>query len=242
MKSVRTLLVIFDNEIAEHEIPAVRGAIIHKVGLDKVAFHNHTPNGGFIYHYPSIQYKRIGGRPALFCIDEGVDEVSDFFDRPSRELQVSGRKLEMRIYRLHLDKVVFQVWDKHFPYRIQRWVGLNPENLQRYNELRKAKDQEGLHQHLSRILTGNILAFAKGIGWEVDRPIEIDVQRIERVDHTSIKGQKLLCFNLVFTSNVFLPENMGLGKSASLGHGVVRKYREYQKRNNQPDLYENPNT
>lgn len=242
MKSARTLLVIFENEIAEHEIPALRGAIIHKVGLDKVAFHNHTAEGGFIYRYPSIQYKRIGGKPALFCIDEGVDEVSDFFDRPSRTLHLSGRELEMRIHRLHLDKVVFQVWDKHFKYRIHRWVGLNPENLKRYNELKRANDQEALLAHLSRILTGNILAFAKGIGWDVDRPIELMVQEIERVGTTSIKGQKLLCFNLAFSSNVFLPEHMGLGKSASLGHGVVRKYRDKQSFNKRSNLYENPNS
>lgn len=221
MKKIRTLLIVFSNEIANHEIPAVRGAIAAKVGFENDAFHNHDPSGKLLYRYPTIQYKRVQGKSAIFCLDEGVDALSAFFDRPSRSLTISGRELDMKIHRLFLDEVVFQAWTQMFDYRISRWVGLNPENLAKYNLLREEKKEDEIKALFARILIGNIITVAKGVKWDVDKRIELEVMEVERAIKAKVHDGQLIGFDLSFRTNVFLPNYIGLGKSVSLGYGVV---------------------
>jgi len=69
MKKIRILTVIFDTEIKGYEIPAFRGAVVDKVGLENIIFHNHLSGNTFLYKYPLIQYKVIRNNPAIQCID-----------------------------------------------------------------------------------------------------------------------------------------------------------------------------
>ena len=42
------------------------------------------------------------------------------------------------------------------------------------------------------------------------------------------KNTHLLAFNLDFSTNVFLPNYIGLGKGASHGYGMVRMKKDYE--------------
>ena len=66
--NVNTLLIRFQNEIANNEVAMFRGAIINAVDNSDVLFHNHTDGDGFRYAYPLIQYKRINRKAAITCI------------------------------------------------------------------------------------------------------------------------------------------------------------------------------
>ena len=81
VKKIKILTAIFDSELQPYEIPALRGAIAEKVGRENVIFHNHLRNDAYLYRYPLVQYKQIGGRPALVCIDYGVDEIHKYFEK-----------------------------------------------------------------------------------------------------------------------------------------------------------------
>ena len=74
MKKLRVLDIEFENEIQPWEVPAFRGAVIESAGRKNILFHNHKRDK-FVYSYPLIQYKRIGKKPHLVCIDDGVDEI-----------------------------------------------------------------------------------------------------------------------------------------------------------------------
>ncbi len=223
MKKIRFLSVIFDAEIKPYEIPAFRGAIIEKAGRDNTLFHNHLAEDAFLYKYPLIQYKTIGGKPCILCIEYGVDEIHKFFDNKSWDIKISDRWIEMKISSLNMNQFTLQVWDKKFRYSIKNWIALNQENVKKYIEI------EGLSEKiefLERILTGNILSMAKGIDWKIDKPVELHITEIQDVRPVTLKGKKLFGFNLNFTCNVFLPNHIGLGKSVSVGYGVVRQRRE----------------
>ena len=74
---------------------------------------------------------------------------------------------------------------------------------------------------LERILTGNILSFAKGIGIHFEQQITCSISEILRTDIIEYKNIKMTSFNLLFKSNVSLPDNIGLGKGVSLGNGTI---------------------
>ena len=58
MKRLRILQVSFDSNLQPYQLPAFRGAIARKVGIEHEWFHNHdNENGGFHNRYPLIQYK-----------------------------------------------------------------------------------------------------------------------------------------------------------------------------------------
>lgn len=228
MKKIRVLTVVFDTEIAGHEIPAFRGAVIDKVGQDNILFHNHLSSREFLYKYPLIQYKMINRKPAIMCIDYGVDEIHKFFEKRDWNLKISDRWLEMKIDKLQMNQFVMQVWDKTFSYSIFNWIALNQENHAKYHELTTMTSKIEM---LERTLKANILSFAKGIEWTVDKEIKLSIKDIRRHRAARVKGKQLEGFDLDFSTNVFLPVYIGLGKSTSLGYGIVsRPQRQYNNR------------
>lgn len=218
MKKIKVLTVIFDNEFKSFEIPALRGAIVEKVGKENILFHNHLKNG-FLYKYPLIQYKSISGRPAIMCIEYGVDEIHKYFEQKDWSVFIGEKHLTMKIDKLNLNQFTMQVWDKMFQYRIRNWIALNQSNVEKYNNLESLKEKISF---LEKTLTANIISFAKGIQWDVDKQIKLNIKGMEEPRPVSLKGKKLLGFNLEFSTNVFLPNYIGLGKSVSKGYGVVR--------------------
>ena len=214
---LKVLTVIFDGEIKSWELPAFRGAVIEKAGRENLLFHNHVGDG-YRYAYPLIQYKSVRQQPGLLCLGEGVDEIHHFFARRDWSLRISGRTLDMKIMHLNMDYVTLQAWDQFFPYRIRNWIALNQQSVAEFQSIKSPAEQNA---YLERKLIGNILSFAKGVGWHVDRQIQLRITQMEEMRPVRIKGVTVLGFNLRFVSNVFLPRLIGLGGKVSLGYGVV---------------------
>ena len=217
MKKIRLLDITFENEITPWEIPAFRGAVMATAGHSHILFHNHQGDG-YRFGYPMIQYKRIRIKPHLVCIEEGVDEVHHFFENKQEGLMLGNRPYELRVDEIRLNRFTMQVWDRNFSYFMQDWLPLNQDNYRQFKDLKSEIDQ---FEFLEKILRGNILSFAKGIGWLVDKEIKVRIGEILRVNIITVKGVKREAYTLRFSTNVFIPNHIGLGKNASLGFGVV---------------------
>ncbi len=217
MKKIRYLEVTFENDIEPWEVPAFRGAIIATAGKEHVLFHNHDDDK-FRYSYPLIQYKQIRKKPVIISLDQGIEEIHHFFENMQLGLLLGERPYELKIAGLHMNQITLQVWDHHWDYRITNWIALNQENYPTYNATEALTDKITM---LENILKANILSFAKGIGWVIEKPVEVRIKQLSEPRWVSLKGKKVLGFNAVFSSNVFLPRNMGLGKSVSVGFGLV---------------------
>ena len=217
MHKIRILDISFENEIAAWEVPAFRGAIIETAGRENTLFHNHLGKD-YRFAYPLIQYKRIGKKPHLVCIEDGVDEVHFFFENKQEGLMLGKRAYDLKVDSIHLNKFTLQVWDKSFNYFMQDWLPLNQKNYKAYKALNSEIEQM---EFLEKIMKGNILSFAKGIDWNVDKEIKLRISDIVRTNIISVKGIKREAFTLNFSANVFLPNHIGLGRNASMGFGVV---------------------
>ena len=217
MKKIRFLEVTFENEIEPWEVPAFRGAVIATAGREHILFHNHADDT-FRYGYPLIQYKQINRKPMIISLDQGIEEIHHFFENMQLGLLLGERPYELKIAGLHMNQITMQVWDHHWDYRITNWIALNQENYPTYNAMEALTDKISM---LENILKANILSFAKGIGWVIEKPVEVKIKQLSEPRWVSLKGKKVLGFNAIFSSNVFLPRNMGLGKSVSVGFGVV---------------------
>lgn len=218
MKQLRVLQVVFNTFIKNYEIPAFRGAIIKKAGRDNILFHNHLSDEKFSYNYPLIQYKMISHKPSIICLDYGVDEIHKFFENRDWSIEISDRKINLSVDKINLNSFTMQVWDKKWLYTIREWIALNQVNYLKYEELESVVEKI---QFLERILKGNILSFAKGIEWNVDKNIELSITEFREPRKIKMKKNTLLAFSLDFKCNVFIPNFIGLGKGVSSGYGIV---------------------
>ncbi len=219
MKKIRILEIIFAPEIKGRQISAFRGAIANKVGHDSILFHNHIGNG-FRYSYPYIQYKRLRKKASIICVEQGVDEIYKLFNQPNWKINLNGDEIELKIEKLNVNAFNLNIWDKLFGYRIFNWLALNPENHKKYSSTDSLTEKI---QILENILTANILSFAKGVNWQLEKKKNIDVKISEIIGEkvTKFKNTPRVAFDIKFKTNVFIPQHIGLGKAASHGYGVV---------------------
>jgi hypothetical protein len=222
LKKVRILSVIFNEGIQRHELPAFRGAIISKTDGKSILFHNHLGEDQYLNRYPLIQYKYQHGKPGLLCIEDGVEEAHHFFTNKNWIIELSGRQMKLSIDQLNLNYHEFKILGQNKSYTIRNWLGLNTDNFKKY---KGTEDLAEKIQLLKRVLLGNVLSMAKGIGWYIEDNIELQITGISRQYAMPIKGVKVAAFDIRFMCNVLLPDGIGLGKGAGQGYGVVRGIR-----------------
>lgn len=217
---IRVLIVRFKNEISLSEINLFRGAIIHSMENANVLFHNHIDDNKFRYSYPLIQYKRIQGKAAILCINEGVDAIGQFLSKCDFNFQIGNRLVHMETDSLKTDKFPLQISDKEYHYHIQQWLPLNEENFSKYKKIENL--DEKIH-FLEKILIGNILSMSKGLNQYIDKQIYTKITDIIDTQVIKYKEIKLLSLDIDFKANIYMPEYIGLGKEVSLGLGMITK-------------------
>jgi hypothetical protein len=211
------LIVIFDNLIKQNEISKFRGAVINMLTSNNLLFHNHTDDG-FRYSYPLIQYKRINGKAAIVCIEEGTESIGAFFSSLREPVNIGNQKVVLELNTVKANKLLVQVWNSEFVYSLRKWLPFNQENFEKFQQI---EDLKGKCEFLEKILTGNILSFAKGIGIYFDKEVSIKILNFEEKGVMKYKNIHFAAFDVKFKSNVSLPNYIGLGKGVSHGFGTV---------------------
>lgn len=220
-KNIRTLTVIFDTEIRYKEIPLFRGAVINSMG-DKanLLYHNHTSDDTFRYSYPLIQYKCLGKKAAIVCIEEGADIIGQFLSENTGILHLGERVVKCDIGKVAPTKILVQVWKTSFTYHINRWLPLNTKNYRIYQETEGMIDRIAL---LENILKANLLSMLKGLDIYLEDEINVKITDLSNSYIIYNKGVAMMAFNADFTCNLSIPNNLGIGKNASIGYGVIHQ-------------------
>lgn len=227
MKSLRIITIRFNTPIKGHEIPAFRGALAQKVGLEHEWFHNHdNETNGFHYRYPRIQYKRHRGKPMLVCIENGIEEVQKYFSKSDWSLTFGGETHKMGIEELRVHQFDIRVMEKMNTYRIKNWIALNNKNHKAYQNGTLIEQLQILEGSLS----GHIISFLKGIDYRPEQRFKVSIDSFPETRPVKIKGITTMGFNLTFKTDLFLPNFIGLGKGVSKGYGVVTQ--KSKKQNN----------
>ena len=220
-KNIRTLTVFYDTEISHKEIPFFRGAVLKSCG-DKanVLYHNHTGEETFRYSYPLIQYKRLNGRAAITCVEEGIDLVGQLLSDFYGIINLGQRETECRVMKVQSAKDLIQVTDTSIVYNLHQWLPLNAKNYEQYQSTDDLVEKIRI---LERVLIGNILSFLKGVGIHVEEQIIVHITDIISQKVITYKDVKLMAFDIKFKANINLPIYIGIGKNASIGNGVLVK-------------------
>lgn len=219
MKYVRILTVVTDAEIRQSEVPLFRGAVIKSLGEHpNVYFHNHMEDDKFRYAYPLIQYKRIGGKAAIVCIEDGVDIIGQFLTEVNGTLNIGDRQVTCHTDKIQPARILVQTWEEMFSYHISKWLPLNSKNYQLYQTI------EGVVERitfLENILKANLLSVLKGLDIHLEKELVLKMTDIGEPYILKYKGIKMTAFNADFKCNLSLPNNIGIGKNVSVGCGIL---------------------
>lgn len=216
-KKTNILVVRFTNQLTLAEIPYFRSAVIKALGnKTDLLFHNHTDDG-FRYAYPLIQYKRINGKAAIICIGEGTESIGNFFIHLHEPLKIGNREMVLELENIKSSSTIIQVWNATFSYSLRKWLPLNQVNRNKYELMSDLKDRVLFFE---KILTGNILSFAKGLGIHFEKQVTCGITGMEEKGVMRYKQINFETFDIEFWSNVYLPNYIGLGKGVSHGFGT----------------------
>jgi len=229
-KYIRTLTILFDTEISFKETTLFRGAVIKSLGEHpNLFFHNHLDDEKFRYSYPLIQYKRLGGKAAIVCIEDAVDIIGQFLAEVDGKLSIGERQVTCNTGRIQPARILVQTWEEMFSYHISRWLPLNSKNYQQY------KDIEGVVEKVSfleNILKANLLSMLKGLNIHLEKELILKITELSDSYLLHNKGVKMMAFNADFKCNLSIPNNIGIGKNASIGYGTVHLLRKEKHINN----------
>lgn len=179
--------------------------------------HNHMGNGKLRYAYPQVQYKVLNGVPTLVGIKEGARLLPELF-LDIKELNINGRLFPVRQKNIEAHQVEAGLSSQMHYYRfVTHWMAINQSNHRKYLQ----SNADARQQLLTRILTGNLLSFFKGIDVFVEDRIDVQLQASEK--RTRFKNNTMLAFEGTFRANVLLPDYIGLGKQVARGFGTVQR-------------------
>lgn len=219
---VKTLVIRFGNELYPDEIEYFRGAIVHTMKRADVLFHNHLEDDRLLYSYPLVQYKRFHRKAAIVCVDKGTEAIGQFFAACRFDVRIGRRPMTLEVERMQARQTLVQEWENMFTYRIRKWLPLNGDNYKKYKRMENLSEKYTL---LENILSGNIRSFAKKLGIWFEKQVVCKITAIDGPFVVKYKKVKMISFDAEFKTNVSLPDHVGLGKGARLGHGtVVQKY------------------
>ena len=218
-KYVRTLTILTDVNIQQKEVPLFRGAILNILGEKaNLLFHNHIEENKLRYSYPLIQYKRIGGKAAIVCIEEGADLIGQFLTEASDNLRIGNREVEWNTIGMQPARLLIQTWENTFKYHISHWLPLNSKNYKLYQNTEGLVEKIAL---LENILKGNLLSMLKGLDIHLDQELIVKITQASEPYILYNKGIGMTAFNADFNCNLTIPNNIGLGKNASIGYGTT---------------------
>ena len=230
MKYIRTLTVVTDAEIRQSEVSLFRGAVIHSLGEHpNVYFHNHLDDDKFRSAYPLIQYKRLEGKAAIVCVEDGVDIIGQFLTEVDGTLTIGDRQVTCNTGRIQPARILVQTWEEMFNYHISRWLPLNSQNYQRYKGIEGVVEKVSF---LENILKANLLSMLKGLDIHLEKELILKITEIGDSYLIYNKGVKMMAFNADFKCNLSIPNNIGIGKNASIGCGIVHQLRKDKDINN----------
>lgn len=210
----------FNTRVTPSEIPFFRASICQlSEGCENGLMHNHAGEG-LRYGYPLVQYRSVGNTGVIYAVNQGIDEVNRIDLTKKQTIAIGNRKRTLELVDTHTGTFSIDFINPPAFYTIENWLPFSSDNEKLYGNLQNIVERV---MFLERILTANMLSFAKGVGIHLDQEIKVSVCDIKSTKKLAYKSIMFDAFDLSFSANLNLPDSIGLGKHMSHGFGVVRR-------------------
>lgn len=221
MKYKTLYLVLHTDRPVKDDAAKLRGYIGNRFSEYPI-LHHHAEKP--IQTYPRVQYKIIGGTPSILGIEEGA-EVLKKISGDIDEIVLSSSKYSIDQKVMYEKTQYIGPVNRQIQYRLTTpWLGLNSKN---YSDSKNFTDWKNKKEFLNRIIVGNFLSMAKGLGIVVEQRLYVH-SRFDSVQ-TKFKGLWMTGFTGEFRINFSIPDYFGIGKAVSQGFGTVHRSEKYSE-------------
>jgi len=219
MKTVRLIhITLAPDSFSPADIPRLRAYLSKQFPLYN-ELHNHTPEGGFRYVYPEIQFKFIDHNPVLIGYGKTGDIIIELFQKIGY-IELNHRRIEIPEKWIRVTEQPFGECKEFIRYSfVTPWMALNQDNYRKYMNLNVYEKEIKLNS----ILWGNIRSLAHGLGHWIENDELMKVNGHFSAQTGQFKGNTMMTFSGHFITNFAIPEYLGLGKQVARGYGAVKR-------------------
>ncbi|MFN0203187.1 MAG: CRISPR-associated endonuclease Cas6 [Bacteroidia bacterium] len=181
--------------------------------------HNHLEGGKLKYGYPLVQYKVLNKVPHLLGLNEGAELLRDLFLSMDK-IEIEGQTFPVFAKNIRYQKEEIGIVEDLHTYHFETpWMALNEQNHALYLQYSEERQKD----QIKGIAIRNLLNVLKDLGYPMSKemPRVLASFRQTKQMETGFKNNKMLAFLGELTTNVLLPDYIGLGKSVSRGYGVI---------------------
>jgi len=225
MNSIHTVNIQFPEiTLATRDAHKLRGYFGHMFEEYSPLLHNHLEGSHsgdkkLRYDYPLVQYKVLDQVPTLVGLEDGARLLIELFLK-IKELHLRGQTFPILSKNIRSQTYDIGVGEELYQYRfLTLWMALNQNNFKRYQQADEAEKRN----ILQRIAIGNILSLLKGLNIYLSEEERILIKLNLNPKSTKFKDQNMLAFEGSFTTNVLLPDSIGIGKAVSRGFGSIKR-------------------
>ncbi len=212
----QTILTFPEINLRQSDGHKLRGYFAETFGQQSDLFHNHQSDGKTIYRYPLIQYKVVHKHPMVVGINEGAQLITNRF-LSLKEIVINEKQYPLHQKNLKSETIEVAIHNDLFTYQfVTPWLALNQLNHQNYQQA----DEEAKRKLLKKTLTGNLLTCASGLGYRLAQQLLVNL--VVQPITINFKNQKMTGFKGSFTTNLRLPNFVGIGKSPARGFGTIQ--------------------
>lgn len=197
----------------------VRGAIA-SLYRDWSILHQHLGRQ-FLYQHPLVQYKVINDIPMVVGLSIGAELLAAL--EPPRQLVLNHAPVEFKDIRL-----VSEIYEPDFstPHHFHfatPWLALNEDNYKLYRIFESDEQVIAIGQLLQRILIGNIISFAKGLGLSILARLQANIEHWHAEPVLAKQEESGLMLGFAANGGITFsaPPFWGFGKQSSRGNGVM---------------------
>jgi hypothetical protein len=196
----------------------LRGALATQFP-DNPLFHQHQDDR-FVYRYPLIQYRWAGKRGVIVGFHQGAMELVTL---PWFGLKLRLGETEVMVidadFSCKMERFTFANEFQRYRFR-SPWLALSQRNYEKYFGL--SPEEQAAERN--RLLIGNLLSAAKGLGVFLKERV-LATFELQRAVLCRYKEQELQGFFGTVVTNLILPEDLAIGSKVSHGFGWLVKER-----------------
>ncbi len=167
--------------------------------------------------YPRVQVMVLRQQLCIFGIGEGYDAVRSFHEELS-EFTVDDQTYKVVDIETPESELAFdRPADNFLRYKfITPWVALNQRSLAQYKGLLPRERVS----YLNRLLVQNLLFISRELGYNIPFTVSTRV-KLQSLSPRVVEEQGSGSFKGYFTSNMILPDYLGLGNGITKGLGTI---------------------
>lgn len=189
--------------------------------LAEYTAHHKDDTAGFIHRYPVLQCKQMKTGLIVIGISQGADCLCRFaHDQSMPGSGESTCRITARDPAVRSEP--FGVADTRVTYEfLTPWLALNQQHAKKFYDLNGKLQRDAFMQ---KLLAAQLHTLAKSLDYGVSAPVCCDVKVRFRRDR--IGRENVMVFLGKFSTNLTIPDYLGIGLSVSQGYGTIKRITE----------------